>query len=744
MKARSFQTNFTGGEISPRAFARTDVARYANAAAGIQNMVVGVRGEATRRRGTYYAGPVKSHTGRVRLVRFEVSTIAAYVIEFGHLYARFWRNRAPVESSPGVPVEVVTPYTEAQLRELRFAQSADVLYICHPSHAPRKLSRTSPTSFSLSTVFFYNGPWQPENDSATTLAPSAKAGTLTITASASLFTADDVGRLISLWDLALQWTASTAYPVGEVVYAYYAGVSRLYRCVQAGTSAAANVTTGVEPPFDKNAPNEETDAVRDNTVVWQYLGRGQSAWGWGTITAVGSATSATVVGSETFPGLNATRRWRLGEWGGSRGWPAAMTFHAGRTVWAGSLARPQTVWTSETGDFERMSPSEIDDAVLDTNAITFTLDDDQVNSVRWLASFNRGLFLGAPSGEFVVNARNQSAALSPSNVQADRRGDRGSSTVTPGMRAGTAILFVSRGGRKLREFVYDFSTDAFKAADLTVLAEHITGGGIVDITRQDEPVGVLWLVRDDGALLSLTYDQDEEVRAWSRHVIGGSGAAVESVACVPGPDGTDDDVYVAVRRTIGGQTRRFIEWIGPTFDGARESQAAGFFVDAGLTYSGAPATVISGLGHLEGETVAICADGAVRPLQAVSGGSITLAAPAASVVHVGLPFASYIETLRPEMPMQDGTLQARRQRIVRMWLRLHESKGGAVVRGGASEALIYRIAADPMTQAVPLFSGDYEIVPPAGWDRGSSVRVTTSDPVPFTVLGLIFEVQSDD
>jgi len=744
VKARTFQTNFTTGEISPRAFARTDVQRYANAAAGIQNMLVGVRGEVTRRRGSYYAGPVKSDTGRVHLVRFEVSTIAAYVLEFGNLYVRFWRNRAPVESSPGTPVEVTTPYTLAQLRELRFAQSADVLYICHPSHQPRKLSRTSATSFNLAVVAFQDGPWQDENETSTTLTPSARIGSITVTASASLFSADDVGRLVSIRDDAPTRAASTAYTAGEIVASYYAGVTRLYRCISAGTTAAADNTTGVEPPFDKNAAREETDAVRDGTAVWRYIGRGRSCWGWGTITAFGTATSVSVSLTDPVPATSASLRWRLGEWGGVRGWPAAMTFHAGRTVWAGSTARPQTVWTSETGEFESMAPNEEDGAVLDTNAITFTLDDDEVNSVRWLTSFNRGLFLGAPSGEFVVNPTNQNAALSPSNVRADRKGDRGSSTATPGLRAGTALLFMSRGSRKLREFVYDFGTDSFKASDLTVLSEHITGGGILDIARQDEPVGAMWLVRADGQLLSLTYDQDEQVRAWSRHVLGGTGAAVESVAVVAGPDGNADDVYVAVVRTINGATKRFIEWIGPSFDATRETAASAFCVDCGLTYSGSPATTISGLSHLNGETVKICADGAVRPTQVVSGGAITLTAPAASVVHVGLPFTSYVETLKLEIALPDGTLQARQQRIVKMWLRLHQSMGGAVVRGGKTEALSYRVASDPMTLALPLFSGDYELVPPAGWDRGSPVRIQTSDPIPFTVLGLVFEVQSDD
>lgn len=219
---------------------------------------------------------------------------------------------------------------------------------------------------------------------------------------------------------------------------------------------------------------------------------------------------------------------------------------------------------------------------------------------------------------------------------------------------------------------------------------------------------------------------------------------VESIAIVPNPDGTGDDLYLSVVREIGGETVRYIEWIGLPFDGSREAAEDGFFVDCGLTYDGTATYVVSGLSHLDGEAVTICADGAVRPPQVVTGGEITLAEPPASVVHVGLPFTSYVDTLKPEMPLQDGTLQARQQRIVKMWLRLHESMGGEVVRDGKTEVLNFRATPDPETFAVPLFSGDYELTPPAGWDRGAPVRIQTMEPLPFTLLGYVFEVQSDD
>ena len=193
-RVRNIQTNFTAGEISPRVFGRVDLARYSNGAEEVENFLVMVQGAVTRRPGTYYAGNVKTAAERVRLVTFEVSTIAAYVLEFGNGYVRFWRNRGPVLDA-GVPVEVATPYATADLRQLRFTQSADILFICHPDYAPRRLSRVSETSWTLDLVPFVNGPYAAENTSTVTLTASIPRGAATITASAATFSASDVGRV---------------------------------------------------------------------------------------------------------------------------------------------------------------------------------------------------------------------------------------------------------------------------------------------------------------------------------------------------------------------------------------------------------------------------------------------------------------------------------------------------------------------------------------------------------------------
>jgi hypothetical protein len=738
-RATLIQTNFTAGEVSPRVYGRTDLQRYANGAAEIENMVVLVQGAATRRSGTYYAGSVKTPAQRVRLVTFEVSTIAAYVLEFGNGYVRFWRNRAPVLNA-GVPVEIATPYTTDDLRELRFQQSADVLFIMHPDYAPRRLSRVSETSWTLDLAPFVNGPWQDENVSAVTMTRTGS----TVTASAATFTAGDVGRLFALRDEVGFRAASTFYPAGSIWHAVYNQTARIYEVVLAGTTAAEDPTTGIDPGWDKASPTGENNAVRDGTAVLRFLGRGKSYWAWGVITSFTSSTEVEVAWAVLPPSSDATPRWRLGAWGGTRGWPRAMTFFQSRAVWAGSIAQPQTIWASVTGDFYDMSPSEPDGAVLDTNAITLTLDDNEVNTIRWMTNFGRGIMAGCPSGEFVIGPAQANGAISPSNFRAERKGDRGTSADVAGVRVGGATLFVSRSGRQVREFIYDFQTDAFRSGDQTVLAEHITGPGIVEAAYQRQPEGTLWGVRSDGVLLSYTYDREQEVRAWQRHTIAGTDAMVESVAVVASPDGKTDDVYLAVARTVGGVTVRYVEWMGAPFDAERDGATAGVFVDSALTYDGPAELVFTGLHHLEGETVAICADGARRPSQVVTAGFVRIEEPAASLVHIGLPYRHRLKTLRPEVPL-NTTAQSRMKRVVKTNLRLLESAGGEIgTPDGRFEPLLYRTPLDRMTEAVPLFTGDIEVRFPAGFDEDGQIVVQGDDPLPFTVLAIIYEVQIND
>ena len=363
-----------------------------------------------------------------------------------------------------------------------------------------------------------------------------------------------------------------------------------------------------------------------------------------------------------------------------------------------------------------------------------------MNVIRWLSPGAR-LAIGTAGGEFVAAGSGVDEAITPSSIRIVRQTTYGSKAVRP-VRIGNVVLFVQRQGRKVREFVYAFESDAYVGPDLTLLAEHATLGGIDETAYQTEPDSILWAVRSDGALLGMTYEREQQVVAWHRHVLGGSfaggAAVVESVAVIPG-DGRDE-LWLAVKRTVNGSTVRHIEFMTAGLEDDT-AQADAFFVDAGLTYSGAPATTISGLDHLEGETVSILADGAVLPDTTVSGGQVTLPVAAAKA-QIGLPNTWVLTPMRLDGGNPAGTAQGKRKRIEAVTMRLYRSLGVGVGPDTANlDALSLRTSADPMGDPPDLFTGDVEVAFNDGWGRDGLIVLSGSQPLPVTVLAIMADVK---
>lgn len=585
-------------------------------------------------------------------------------------------------------------------------------------------------------------------DTSIALAPSVAnaSGAATVTASAALFTTADVGRLVSILHRAgTQRAAATAYSVGQIFFAEYNQVPRLYRVVGAGTTQAANLA-GTTPDYDLNAPNETGLHILDGTAVLRYLGPGRHVWGFARITGYTSSTqvSVSIDPRGVFANTYASLRWRMGEFSNARGWPIAGTFHKGRLWLGGTDTKPQSLWASQVSDFENFGPTEIDGSVLDTNAIALSLDDDQVNRVRWMLSAPRGLAVGVASGEFMVGPANRNAAMAPANVQADRQGDRGSDATATPQRTSGVILFPQRGGQRLRQLDYDFGADRFTTADLTALADDIADGGFLETAYGDVPEGYWYGLRADGRVAVLTFDPEQRLRAWTVDELGGDGV-VESIACIPDPAGTGTDLYLSVARTVDEVTTRTIEVIRSPFRGDLDDQADGYFVDCGLTYDSATeANTIAGLDHLDGYSVAICADGSQRQDQTVAGGSVPVTGPAATVVHVGLRYRSTIVDLPPEAAAPPGsTAQGRLKRVVRAVLRLLDTAACEVGgKGNRSEVLAFRTLDDLTDTAVPLFTGDRDVTTFGSWNRDGQLEIGTDAPLPMTVLAIIKQVDS--
>ena len=153
-------TSFVSGEFSAKMDGRTDFEKYTSGVKTMENFLVHPQGAATRRVGTQHIAEVKDSTKKTRLIPFEFSTTQTYILEFGDQYIRFFKDKGQILSG-GSAYEIASPYLEAELFDIKFAQSADVMYLCHPNHDVRKLSRTGHTSWTLATVSFTGSPSLP-------------------------------------------------------------------------------------------------------------------------------------------------------------------------------------------------------------------------------------------------------------------------------------------------------------------------------------------------------------------------------------------------------------------------------------------------------------------------------------------------------------------------------------------------------------------------------------------------------
>tara|TARA_B100001248_G_scaffold67568_1_gene47529 strand:- start:2857 stop:5130 length:2274 start_codon:yes stop_codon:yes gene_type:complete len=748
-------SNFTAGELSPRLDGRTDVSKYFNGCKTLQNFVIHPHGGASRRPGTKFVREVKTSSNFTRLIPFEFNVTQAYILEFGENYFRIHKDGGTVISG-GNPVEVATVYTSAQVSEIKFTQSADVMYLVHPSHPVQKITRTSHTAWTISEVNFLRGPMQDSNTTDTTLTANNRTGSVTITASTSTFVATDVGRLVRLHD-------------GFAKITNFASGTSVTATVQENADGRTELMpsyTATTVRFYEGDPSstglEHNDRMTDTAgnFIVEGFKVGQKVTITGASNGGNNVTNALIVQvtadtilfspsvdlvdeaagqSVTINGvLEADKNFSLGAFSATTGHPAAVSFYEQRLVFANTTAQPQTIFFSVAGSFE-----DFNDGINPADALIYTIGSNQVNVIRYLAS-GRVLIVGTSGGEFAVSASGTTEPISPTNAQIKRQANYGSANIQP-IQVGNVTMFVQRASRKIRELVYNFDEDSYQAPDLTVLAEHITESGITELAFQQEPDNVVWCVLTNGKFVGMTYRREENVVGWHEQIIGGSfgsgNAVVESVAVIPG-DLNEDEVFLVVKRTIGGATKRYIEFFS-NFDFGSDVQDA-FFVDSGLTYSGSAATTISGLDHLEGQTVSILANGATHPDKTVSSGSVTLDR-SVTKAHIGLSYNSTLQTMRIDAGGTEGTAQGKIKRIHDITLRLFRTVG---IQVGSSETdldrIPFRSSANAMDQALPLFTGDKEVEFRGGFDNDGFIVVKQNQPLPATILAIFPRLQTFD
>ena len=666
-------TNFTAGELSPRLDGRNDLSKYPSGCKTLENFIVYPHGSAARRSGTQFISEVKTSANKTRLIPFEFSTTQTYILEFGNQYIRIYKDKGQVQSG-GSAVEIATPYLTAELFDIKFAQSADVMYIVHPNHAARKLSRTSHINWTLTQIDFTKGPMQDPNTTTTTLNPGQTA-------------------------------------------------------VGTGVSLVASATTGI----NGGAGFASTDVGR---FVFLH-------GGYAKITAFTDTTNVTIEILTTLSASTATENWRLGAFSDTTGHPSTVTFFEQRLVFAGTTEQPQTVFFSKSGDYENMD-ANIGGTIADSDAIIYTIASNQVNAIRFMTA-TRTLIIGTAGGEFSVSGGGSDVAITPTNILIKKQSNHGAANLDA-LAVGNVTLFMQRARRKMRELAYNFDVDGYIAPDMTILAEHITEGGITQMAYQQEPNQIIWLVRGDGELVGFTYQREQQVTAWHRHIFGGafgSGKAVcESVAVIP-TDDTEYEVYVIIKRTINGATKRYIEVLN-TFDFTNTDNTTFNFLDSQLDYNGSATTTISGLSHLEGQTVSILADGATHADKVVSSGSISLDR-SATKVKVGLSYTSLLQTMRIDAGARDGTSQSKTKRIYEITIRLFESVGVEVGPDlNNLERIPFRSSANAMNQGITPFTGDKEVEFRGNYETDGFVFVRQTQPLPLTILSLYPRLVTND
>lgn len=744
---------FNAGELSPLIDGRTDQEKYFAGCKRLRNFIPTVQGPVTRRGGTRYLGSTKGNL-RAWFMPFEFNQAQSYALELTDLKMRFWVNRGQLLSA-GAPYEIPTPWsavnlvTEEGTLSLRSVQSGDVMWVVHNEGAvrPQKLSRLGATSWTLADVDFENGPFEDiDPDSTVTVTASGTTGVITLTASSAIFTDDDIGTAFYMEqkDAAgiKTWQVQTA--TGGGVYRKYEGNYYL------STDTGGTGRTGAKPPvhtegrvWDGPAGTSiDTTKSDGDGVEWEYR---HSGYGWAKITAIGgggTTATATVIlnnGRLQLPAsftTTGTTRWAKSAFSQARGWPTSVAFFRERLVYA----RNRELFFSVVGAYDDFSRKDGPDITKET-AIKLQIASDRLDLIRWITP-SAALLVGTARNELSIQEQTTTQVFAADNAASMPQTEYGSRLLEP-IRVGTAVLFIQRAGRKLREMIYDYASDRYKADDLTVLSEHIVDAGVIDMDFQQEPDSILWCVLADGTLSALTYNRERGVVAWVPHVIGGPNAFVETVASISAPDGRRDDVWFVVRRTINGSTVRYVEVL-EDHRLAETDTADAFYGDAGITYEGVSTKTISGLGHLERATVQVLADGSAHADCVVAGGQIALNR-SATKVQIGFDSPAQLQTMRADGGAQDGTAQTRSKSFGEVWARLHNTIGGLI---GPNFSRLDPIPglkpANPVGTRPALYSGDRKIEMPADVGTDGYICVQSSPMLPMTLVALTARMEVND
>lgn len=522
----------------------------------------------------------------------------------------------PIVTTSETPAEISTVYTEDDLFDLHVVGMNDVMDIVHTQHTikPYRLSRLDHDDWKIEAKDFTYGPFLDENKTDITLYCNDVTGdSKTMTASAALFDYPDNKHVGSIWQL-IQKTSESRVKgsfatVTEsdqircsggwtfVTEGDWLGDVELQRSYDGGSTwypyrQFTRMTATANNYYIPDGNEDEEDVyyrvamtvITGGTCKYCFTVNDNTVKGIVKITAIASTTSATVdilVDLGDKDAGSATKKWNEGAWSDKRGYPGTMGLFQQRSIFGGSTYRPQFVWGSRTSDYENMRTGD-----LDTHAFIYELASGNQDFIKWLIGFSE-IIIGTQGAEHKMGPTSKGQAIAPLNINQDIQSTYGGSDIQP-IVGNDVVLYWGRQRRKLWELIYSWDAEAYVSRDLALYAENITEGGIVDMAYQQQPFPIVWSIREDGNLLGMTFLRLHKVEGWHIQPTDGD---TESVAVIPS-DG-EDEVWLSVKRIIGGNTKRYIERMKPHNWGTNQKDC--FFVHSGLTFDGGAAVDVTGV-----------------------------------------------------------------------------------------------------------------------------------------------------
>jgi len=692
-----------------------------------------------------------------RMVPFIYSETIAYVIEFGNEYASFFFDGALLDGD-GAPI--ATPYQTADLQQLQFKQLGDVMWIVHPSYAPRKLSRTTATTFSLDTITFELGPFGLRNDALndddvtmTYTGTETVGGTGNLVASSATFESGHVGALFQLtYPMATddsKISTSGASASGEInikgnfsfnTHGTWTGTVELQR---KEVGSEWEVFRTFISANDRNIQYTGTESSY-NTVYKIVPIAGMSAGFSADITAnystttgivrVDSFSSSTSIGCTVLAYLGdeastqAILRWAEGSWSDVKGYPVSIAFLADRAIYGAN----RDVWLSRVGDYENF-----DDDVKDDDAFSVSISSG--NQIRWIDSVDKTLAIATTGKPWSLQTNRIGTPITPTNFTLDEQSGFGSADIQ-GVKVDNAVIFADLVGKKIVRYSWNADAQKYLSSELSILGEHFSNTSSVSwIAHQEHPDSIIWLGLADGTLHSFTYDVEQNVIAYSNHPTDGD---VNSGCVIPGTN--EDEVWFSIERNLNSSDVTVIERFTERKVNTDEDM---HFVDCGLIYDSTATSTITGLDYLEGETVAVLADGVSVGPKTVSSGEITLDT-AASVVHVGLPFTPIVKPVRLDTENSGGSTHGSIKKAAEISISLLNSKDVAY---GDSEDDLYDVDLEYSQlvnneEIAGLFTGDVTEHQDAGFSIEDPIIITSkstsnvTNPTPLTVRAIVSRV----